>query len=139
MHIYKVKYKIRLWAIGWTWSQETRFYRGVLVGLVGALLLSCVSIPLAFKVRSVLRTESDLLKVEIALQSGYSSACMDVMAIIAHNGDIDDIIAFARAKGESGFSPLVSPTNFYPDVIEVKPSSSSIRFVMITKGRSGNL
>lgn len=140
MHIYKTKYKIQLWAIGWTLSQEARFYRGVIVGLLGSLLLSCVVIPLAFKIKSAMQAEANDLKVEIALQSGYSSACMDVMAIIAHEGDLDDIIAFARAKGESGFSPMVSPTNFYPEVIDIKPSGrSSVRFVMLTKGAKGCL
>lgn len=115
------RHKARQWAVGWTAAQGVRFYRGMSVGLLISLAIILATGAVTRPWERDLRNEA---KVELARRGGYSSCCMDVMSIIGHGGGLDEIIAFARAKGETEFSPLVSPTNFY---IEASADDAMLR------------
>ena len=101
---------IRRWAAGDTIEQGLRFWRGVIVGLL--LSVALIVAMAAIKRPWERRAREDAAR-DVARLSGYSSCCMDVMAIFSNGGGVDEVIEFSRAKAETEFSSLVSPTNFY--------------------------
>lgn len=54
-----------------------------------------------------------LAEVESARLSGYADCMMDMTAIIANGGGIDEVLAFSTAKAESHFSDEVKPERFF--------------------------
>lgn len=113
----------RVWLSGCTLGQELRFYRGVMVGMLVSVILVAV-------VCLTHRGDDREVALEVARRFGYSSCCMDTMAIVLHGGGLDEIIAFMRAKGETEFSPMVSPTNFF---IEASASVAGLRRKTISR------
>ena len=94
------------WLCGFTEDQQIRFLRGVIVGAILAVIIFLVMGEVVDKPRN-------LIRLEVARESGYSACLMDTVGIIANGGGIDEIISYAKASGKAQFSPTVSPTNFY--------------------------
>ena len=89
---------------GYTHEQQIRFFRGICCGAILAVIIFLVMGEVVDKPRN-------LIRLEVARESGYSKCLMDTVGIIANGGGIDELIAFARASGQTQFA--TSPTNFY--------------------------
>ena len=87
---------------------EIGFWRGVTLSWLAFGLVILALLPAAqhFHERRAVDMEANRL-------SGYSLCCMDMMDIVYHGGGVDELIMFAKAKGETCFSPMVNATNFY--------------------------
>ena len=91
---------------GYTHEQQIRFFRGICCGAILAVIIFLVMGEVVDKPRN-------LIRLEVARESGYSLAIVNMMSIVAHGGGIEELILFAKASGQAQFSPTVSPTNFY--------------------------
>ena len=89
---------------GYTDEQQVRFLRGMIVGAIFVAIIFLVMGEVVDKPRN-------LIRLEVARESGYSKCLMDTVGIIANGGGIDELILFAKASGQTMFA--VSPTNFY--------------------------
>ena len=107
------------WTIGYTLEQRLRFFRGVMLGFLASVILFGAAFGTTFAVRKSWKCiAEEACAKEVFIMSGYSSCCMDVMAIISNGGGVDEVIGFARAKGAAEFSPSVSPADFYSSSAE---------------------